>query len=371
MFCLQFSRWEEGRSRGTQAGLAKDAFLRECAHGILMLLGAFRLGKKPMSLLTSAWPSLMAWTMHIYEDVYPHEDLKKQALWREPLLNACAIATQACVVPSTAAKLSRMLAELWIGVEDSRVSRALWVCCGSQGSIPDPTHYLTELCLSSDKVVEIALQRLVRTSEDNMRNPQPAMWDDLVSLIYGCSALFNSPDPAFGAAMLRKNAFSLMTKTIRNYRVHDASPTQCRERCIFRINALNALLECLLNNFCSNNGLLSLCQSLRKGLVEVMVTTLLSTSRIDEDQRNAAGKVRRALFQGIAQFLTHKSVVSAAGEGMSYFKHGTMRKLSASDLQCEWSEFEQLLLERFILYRMNCYLRQTDEYHCSNVRIPS
>lgn len=371
MFCLQFSRWEEGRSRRTQAGLEKDAFLRECAYGISMLLGAFHLGKKPMSLLTSAWPSLMAWTMHIYEDIYPHEDPKKQALWREPLLNACAIATQACVVPSTAAKLSRMLAELWIGVEDSMVSRALWVCCGSQVSIPDPTHYLTELCLSSDKVVDIALQRMLRTFEDSMRTPHPAMWDDLVSLIYGCSALFNLPDPALGDTMLRKNAFSLITKIIRNCRVRNASPTQRHERCIFRINALNALLECLLNNFCSNNGLLSLCQSLRKGLVEVMVSTLLSTSGIGEDARIAAGKVRRALFQGIALFFTHKSVVSAAGEGMSYFKHVVMRKLSASDLQREWSEFEQLLLERFILYRMNCYLRQTEEYHCSNVRTSS
>lgn len=364
LFCSQFSRRTKKGSDHSQSDPGKDKLLSECLSGVSALFDAFTLKGKPISTVASAWPSMTAWMAHIFEDVYPLEKPVNQVAWWNILMEACGIAARAGLEIN---ELCRIVAELWIKVEDTSISRALWLCSENCRGVCHPTHHLRELGLSPDQAAELAVDRLLCAYKEYMHNPRPSMWTEVISLIYGCSALSNSPDASFGTAMLRKNVYSLTTRIIRNYRVRAATPAQHRQRSSFRIHALNALLNGIIARIDSDNGILSLSQSLRKGLIAVMVTALLSMSGLTENDRDSTFSVRKTLFDIFPSLLAQKSIVSAAGKGMSYFTCDLVRKLSTSEFQPQWSKFEQLLLERFILYRTNCHLRQTEEYPCTNV----
>lgn len=362
LFCSQFScRAKETHHYQSDPG--KDKFLSECLYGMSALLKAFNLKGKPISIVASAWPSITTWMAHIFEDVYPFENAVDKVAWGMALMNACKVGVRAGLEIDT---LRRIVAKLWIKVEDSTISRALWLCSEESSSASHTTQYFSELGLSPNKAAELAVDRLLRAFEEFMLRPGPTMWTEVISRIYGCLALAISPDTSFGAAMLRKNAFSTITKIIRSFRVRHATPAQRRKRSAFRIHALNALLIGF-DHLDSDYAIRSLSQALRKGLIAVMLATLLSVPGLDKNERDSGGSLRELLFGQFSTLLEQKSVVSAAGEGMAYFNSDLMRKLSASDLHTKWLKFEEQLLERFILYRMNCYLRQTEEYPCSNV----
>lgn len=363
LFCSQFScRAKE--THHYQADPGKDKFLSECLSGMSALFNAFDLKGRPISIVASAWPSITAWMAHIYEHVYPLENAVNQLKWGFTLMDACGIESQTGLGTET---LRRIVAKLWIKVDDSTTSRALWICPEKRSSVFHPTQYFSELGLTPDQAAELAVDRLLRTYEKFMQRPGTTMWTEVISRIYGCSAVSISPDTSFGAAMVRKNAFSIITRVIRSFRVRHATPAQRRERSSFRISALNALLIGFDVHLESDIAIRSLSQALRKGLIALMVEALLSVPELDKTERDSAGTVRESLFVQFSTLLEQKSVVSAAGEGMSYFNSDLMRKLSASDLHAKWLKFDEQLLERFILYRMNCYLRQTEEYRCSHV----
>lgn len=118
----------------------------------------------------------------------------------------------------------------------------------------------------------------------------------------------------------------------------------------------------------AENAIPCLSQALRNGLVQFLSSTILTASRfqLTDTEGNGIDYLRQCLFSQFPCFF-HETSLVAAGEGMVYLKADMERKLMASSLRLEWLGFEQLLVERFTLFRMSCYVRKTEEYDCSNV----
>lgn len=176
--------------------------------------------------------------------------------------------------------------KLWIEDEDGSFSRTLWVCCKAHGISPYPTHFLGEFGLSPD--------RADRSINDYVGNATTT-WDTIVSNIYGLTTFSYSPDPAFRAVMVWKNVFSLLTRFIRQIRLRGAPANARRKRCIFRIHALVALLSRLMKRLSAENAIPCLSQALRKGLVELLSSTILTASLTDTE-RNGIDYLRQCLF---------------------------------------------------------------------------
>lgn len=299
----------------------------------------------------------------MYEDIYLRASPEIRVGWRQCFTRICDIADK---VERTSniyltVKSCRIIVKFWKEVEDGSFSRTLWDCCKAHGISPYPTHFLGEFGLSPE---ELATQRLDRATNDYML-PQHG-----IALFPTFTAFphFLTPQIQPSERLWLGRTFSRYWQDSSGNFVCGAPANARRKRCIFRIHALVALLSWLMTRLSAENAIPCLSQALRNGLVQFLSSTILTASRfqLTDTEGNGIDYLRQCLFSQFPCFF-HETSLVAAGEGMVYLKADMERKLMASSLRLEWLGFEQLLVERFTLFRMSCYVRKTEEYDCSNV----
>lgn len=101
MFYSYFSRWEKERLQGTwEEEIAKDKLVNGGLYVIETLHKTCRVGKKPLTTLASAWPTILAWTEHVYEDIYLRASPVIRVGWRQCFTRICDIADKVDEVTS-------------------------------------------------------------------------------------------------------------------------------------------------------------------------------------------------------------------------------------------------------------------------------
>lgn len=105
------------RFQGTwEEEIAKDKLVNGGLYVIETLFKTCRVGKKPLAILASAWPTILAWTEHVYEDIYLCASPEIRVGWRQCFTRICDLADSNIYLTAKSCRIIVKL--LWMEAED-------------------------------------------------------------------------------------------------------------------------------------------------------------------------------------------------------------------------------------------------------------
>lgn len=96
--------------------IAKDKLVNGGLYVIETLFKTCRVGKKPLAILASAWPTILAWTEHVYEDIYLCASPEIRVGWRQCFTRICDLAVSNIYLTAKSCRIIVKL--LWMEAED-------------------------------------------------------------------------------------------------------------------------------------------------------------------------------------------------------------------------------------------------------------
>ena len=383
MLCSYFIQRSE-RSLTRSTFREDESLLIACIAGIDKLLNSREaLSRKQVEglevIIASSWSAITCWIEDINNDVYLRSDPEMKVQYQRCLLRVCSIIA-VCSELEVQSNIPAMLpivstlVELWFEGEIVWISEKTSVCfaffIASKGSkgVGHPTEFFAELGLDPSDVVDLALHRLMEFKDKKCAREYVMEFRHHLDFFVGLSS---SPNPAFCNAIAERRVFAIATSLCRKMRkivakTHDAWEPAFEH---MHVSAVISVIHGIGEGSHSVHENRCLAQALRKGFLELVLTTMVTlslgevASRGDRD----VAPLKRLIFVQLPHLLMDRLVAAAAGYGLSYVSGALISKLSKCEFWPDWLKLEQLILDRFAVYSLLRSLNRYGSCDCSNV----